>query len=350
VTAGVLVLTAGAPAPASSRCPTETFLSLGHLAYVSKTIPATVHLAPGRRLGSATIDEPAGKDGCRRRRETVDALAAGPIEAAVAMMAKGRPQTLFVIGHRCDGLAGRGYWDCLLRPLVVDGRRYTGTSYPLEPAPRKTVPLTATLGTGTLAGRTVTVRHIAGVDPAVAVGVSGHPSEAFLAATTCPYEGFSNAGSFDDLLRCLRSPVWFTFDPPGSRTGGKVVARSDRRPAAGVAGASIGLVRLSLVADLVPKGHGVPAHIGSVSREVSFRVPDVPPGLYEAVVACPRCAPGGTTLFPAGSLLVVERRKGSVGVKIVSFALAAAFAAAAILGIRAWRKARRLRPRRRAGS
>src|SRR5262249_17797590 len=162
-----------------------------------------------------------------------------------------------------------------------------------------------------LAGRTVTVRRIAGVDPAVAVGVSGHPNEAFLAAATCPYEGFSNTASYDDLLRCLRSPVWFTFDPPGSRTGGKVVARGDPRPGARWRG----LCRLSLAAEVVPEGHVVPVRVGSVSGGVSFRVPNGPAGLYEAVVACPRCAPAGKTLFPAGSLLVAEKRKGSLGVK-----------------------------------
>src|SRR5207237_1307907 len=89
----------------------------------------------------------------------------------------------------------------------------------------------------------------------------------FLTAPTCPYEGFSNTPAYDDLLRCLRSPVWFTFDPPGGEAGGTVVARSDRHPGRAVAGASIGLVRLGIVADFVPKRHGAPVRLDPRHRE-----------------------------------------------------------------------------------
>jgi hypothetical protein len=249
-----------------------------------------------------------------------------------------------VIGHRCAGFRGPAYWTCLVRPLVFRGRRYTGTSYPAGPA-RKTLPLGATIGRATLAGGAVTVHRLEGVDPSLAVGVSGRTNEAFLTASTCPYEGFSNRPAYDNLLRCLRSPVWYTFDPPGGEAGGTIVARSDRPPRTEVAGAPIGLVRLPLVADLVPRHRGRIVRVGRVAGRVSLRVPDVPAGLYEAVVSCPRCGArsGGRPLFPAGSILVTAKRKTSLGIRIVSYAFTAAFVAAAILAFRAWRRGRRLR-------
>jgi hypothetical protein len=290
-----------------------------------------VRLAPGARLGTGLLDSPASADGCKRRRDTDDVVAAGAIEPEVAVMVKGRPRTVFVIGHRCDGFAGDAYGDCLVRPLVFDGRRFTGTSYPRG---GKTVPLGAPLGTGSLGGRTVTVRRIVGVDPAIAVGVSGRPGEAFLAAATCPYEGFTNAPAYDDLLRCLRSPIWFTFDPPGGDTGARVVGRADRAPGA-AAGAPIGLVRLSRVADYVPAGGGAPVEVGRAARTVRIRIPDVPSGIYEAVVRV------DGKLSPAGSFLVTAKPKTSTGIRIVSYLLTAALVAAAVLLFLSWRRRRR---------
>jgi len=260
-------------------------------------------------------------------------------------MVDGRPRTIFVIGHRCAASVGPAYWDCLLRPLVFEGRRFTETSYPAEPAPRKTVPLGAAIGTGDLDGKTVTVHRVEGVDPSLAVGVSGRPSDAFLSARTCPYEGFSNTPAFDNLLRCLRSPVWFTFDPPGGEPGGAVVARSDRPPGSEVAGASISLVHIPRLANYVPGRPSGLVGVGRVAARLSLRVPSVPAGLYEAVVSCPRCAPraGGKTLFPAGSILVTAKPRTSVGIRIVSYALTAALLAAMILAVRTWRRRRRPR-------
>jgi hypothetical protein len=341
----VATVTTGVPAAAAPRCPTATFLSFDHLAYLSRHVPATVRLAAGSRIGSGEIDEPASRDGCKRKRQSVQVLRAGPIEPHVAVMVDAEPRTVFVIGHRCEGSAGPAFWDCLLRPLVFEGRRFTATGYPAKPAPRKTLPLGARLGTATLDGATVTVRRIAGVDPSVAVGASSRPSEAFLIASICPYAGLSNTPEFDNLLRCLRSPVWFTFDPPGGEVGQTVVARSDRPPGPDVAGASIGIVRLPVVADIVPRHRGALVGVGRVAAHVSFRVPDVRAGLYEAVVSCPRCSSvaGGQSLFPAGSILVTAKPKSSLGIRIVTYALAAAFAAAAIMAVRAWRRGRRLR-------
>jgi hypothetical protein len=75
-------------------------------------------------------------------------------------------------------------------------------------------------------------------------------------------------------------------------------------------------------------------------------MPDVPAGLYEAVVSCPRCespSSAGTGLYPAGSILLTAKPKTSLGIKIVSYALPVAFVAAAILAFMTWRRRRRLR-------
>jgi hypothetical protein len=318
-------------------------LSFNHVAYISKAIPPGVEIPAGEGLGSGSVDQPASPDGCKRQRVPVRVLTAGSLEPGVGVLVQGRPRTLFVLGRRCGNYVGPPYWDCLLRPLVFDGRRYTGASYPSQPTPQGKVPLAGSLGSATLNGSRVTIRRIDGVEPSLAVGVSGRPSEAFLAASVCPYEGFSNKPAFDDLLRCLRSPVWFTFDPPGGQVGETVIARSDRELGAQVVGAEVGLVRLPIVADLVPERHSPPALIGHVGREVSFQVPGVPAGLYEAVVTCPSCAgaANGQTLFPAGSILVTAKTKTSLSIRIISYALTGALVLAAVLAIRVWRRRRR---------
>jgi hypothetical protein len=344
--AAVAGLGAGHSAHADSTCPTATFLSFDHVAYISKAIPAGVEIPAGTGLGSGSLDQSASPDGCKRERDSVQVLTAGSLEPGVAVMVQGRPGTLFVLGRRCDNLVGQPYWDCLLRPLVFESGRYTATSYPLRPSPRGKVPLGGSLGHATLGGRTVTVRRIVGVDPSLAVGISGRPSDAFLVASVCPYEVFSNRPAFDDLLRCLRSPVWFTFDPPGGQVGELVVARSDRELGSQVAGANVSLVRVPIPADFVPTQSSAPAPIGRVGSELTFDVPDVPAGLYEAVVSCPRCAEaaGGEALFPAGSILVTEKAKTSPGIRIVSYALTGALVVAAVVAFRFWRRRRRLAP------
>jgi hypothetical protein len=351
--AAVAGLGAGQNARAAPACPSATFLSFNHVAYISKAIPPGVDIPVGEGLGSGSVDQPASADGCKRQRVSVQVLTAGWLEPGVGVLVQGRPRALFVLGRRCDNYVGPPYWGCLLHPLVFDGRRYTGVSYPSPPSQGE-VPLAGSLGSATLNGSRVTVRRIDGVDPSLAVGVSGRPSEAFLAASVCPYEGFSNKPAFDDLLRCLRSPVWFTFDPPGGQVSDTVVARSDRALGTQVLGAEVGLVRLPIVADFVPERNSSPAPIGHVGNEVTFHVPDVPAGLYEAVVSCPRCtsATGGQTLFPAGSILVTAKTKTSVSIRIISYALTGALVLAAVLAIRFWRRRRRAdaSPPRSAGS
>lgn len=331
---GALVSSSSARA---ASCPTETFLDFNHLDYVAVGIPATVQLSPGATVGRGVIDEPTSSNGCKRRRVSVTVKAAGSVAPQVAALVGGRPDIAFVIGYRCSEFSGPAYWQCLLRPLVYEGRQYTATSYPTTPGPQKTVALGATLGTADYQGHKVTIRRIDGVDSSLAVGISGRPSTAFLSPTTCPYSGFSNTPEYNDLLRCLQGPVWFTFDPPGNEVGGTVVARSDRPISSAVAGASISLVRLPVVADYVPPNHGALKTIAHVADQVSLQIPNLPEGLYEAVVSCPACASrsaGGATLFAAGSILVTPKPKSSLIIRLISYALALAVLVALFLTVR----------------
>jgi hypothetical protein len=340
--AGVVVDASAAAAPAA--CPTQTFLSYNHLAYEGTAIPSTVAIPSGTQLGSGTIDEPTNANGCRRADKSVTVQAAGSIQPQVALRASGRPRELFVVGHRCQGFAGSAYWDCLLHPLVFDGHLYTGTGYPLSRGPRKTLPTGSALGTAQYQGHKVMVSRLQGIAPALAIAISGQPSAAFLTARTCPYSGFANNPQYDNLLRCLHSPVWFTFDPPGNAVGGTVTGRSDRTLSAAVSGATISLVSVPIVADYVPAHHGSPLAVGHVADQVSVKVPNVPAGVYEAVVTCLRCAPqtgAGGTLYPAGSILITAEQHSSPGIQIISYVLAALVVLAATLSIRTYRRRRR---------
>jgi hypothetical protein len=336
----------GGSATAASKCPTETFLSFDHLAYAATPLPASGEIEAGARLGPGTVDEPSEPSGCKRRRESLAVLRAAGIDPRVAVMVEGRRGTLFVLGARCAGYVGAERWRCLLQPLVFDGRRYTGTRYPARPGPQGEVPLGVPAGEADLDGRPVTVLRIDRVDPSLAVGIRGRPNDAFLAPGVCPYEGFANTPAEDDLLRCLRSPVWFTFDPPGGRAGDPITARSDRPLAAELAGATISLVRLPRVADFVPSDRSSAVRVGAPRSQFRLTLPDVPAGLYEAVVSCPRCASAdeGRTQFPAGSILVTGKAKTSTAIRIISYALGALVVASLIGSVIVFRRNRSRRP------
>jgi hypothetical protein len=329
---------------AAATCPTATYLDYNHLAYAEVSIPAGVQLASGRAEGSGAIDEATTANGCKRARHTVQVLSAGSVDPHVAVVVSGRPGTAFVIGQRCAGFTGSAYWDCLTQPLVWDAVQYTATSYPSQPAPAKTLALGAAIGTADYHGRRVTIRRIQGVDPALAVGVSGQPSVAWLSPLTCPYSGFSNTPQYDNLLRCLHSPVWFTFDPPGDAAGDTVVGRADRPVAGAVAGATISLALLSVDADYVPANPKL-VRVGDVASAVSLKLPHVSAGLYEAVVSCPQCSAAGASssgLYPAGSVLVSAPSKSSTSALIVNYVLVALVLIAVALGYRARRRRRAL--------
>jgi hypothetical protein len=335
----------------AATCPTASYLDYNHLAYAEVSIPAGVQLPSGQAVGSGALDHPTSSNGCKRARQTVQVLSAGSIDPQVAVMVSGRPGTAFVIGQRCAGFTSSAYWDCLTQPLVWDGVQYTATSYPSTPSPVGTLSLGAALGTADYHGGRVTLRRIDGVDPTLAVGISGQPSVAWLSPRTCPYSGFSNTPQYDNLLRCLRSPVWFTFDPPGNTAGATVVGRADRPVTGAVAGAKLSLALLPLDADYVPANPKMVA-VGHVASQVSLKLPDVSAGEYEAVVSCPQCSntgAGSDGLYPAGSVLVSAPSKSSTSALIVNYVLLALVAVAVVLVLRA-RRRRRAQPGGRPGS
>lgn len=326
----------------AASCPTASYLDYNHLAYAEVAIPAGVRVAAGQSVGSGALDQPTSADGCKRSRHTVEVLQTGSVDPRVAVKVSGRPGSVFVIGQRCAGFTGSAYWQCLTQPLVWRGVPYTGTSYPSQPAPAKTLALGAAIGTVEYHGRPVTIRRIQGVDPALAVGMSGQPSVAWLSPRTCPYSGFSNTPQDDDLLRCLHSPVWFTFDPPGNPVGATVVARADRPVSGAVAGAAISLAQLPVAADFVPPNPKL-VPVGHVGSQVSLKLPNVPAGLYEAVVSCPGCSGIGASrggLYPAGSVLISSKPSTSAGVQVINYVLLALVLIAVALGFRARRRRR----------
>jgi hypothetical protein len=333
-----------APEASAATCPKQTFLSFGRYAYVAQPLPASAGIKAGATLGSGSLDEPTSADGCKRRRESVSVRRAGGIEARVAVMAFGF-RNIFVLGSRCEGFEGEEHWRCLLEPVVFDGRRYTGVRYPRTPGPRGTVPHGRLLGRGEAGGSAVKVVRIPRVAASVAVAVAGRPNDAYVASGVCPYESFHNERARDDLRRCLVSPVWYAFDPPGAAAGDRIVGVADRPLPPELEGATVSLVRLAVATDAVPKNRAGSVSVGSVRPELRLTVPDLRSGLYEAVVSCPGCAAtyGGTTVFPAGSFLVGEPTEGSTGVQAVSIGLAAGTLVLAIASVVVWRRGRRRR-------
>jgi hypothetical protein len=326
----------------AATCPTASYLDYNHLAYAEVAIPAGVQLPAGQAVGSGALDHPTSSNGCKRARQTVQVLSAGSVDPQVAVLVSGQPGTAFVIGQRCAGFTGSAYWDCLTKPLVWNGVQYTATSYPSTPPPVGTLALGGALGTSSYHGTRVTLRRIQGVDPTLAVGISGQPSVAWLSPRTCPYSGFSNTPQYDNLLRCLRSPIWFTFDPPGDTAGATVVGRADRPVTGAVAGATMSLALLSVDADYVPANPKMVA-VGHVGSQVSFKLPDVSAGEYEAVVSCPQCSntgAGSGGLYPAGSVLIAAPSKSSTGAVIVNYVILALVLLAVGLGFRARRRRR----------
>ena len=334
------------PAPESkaATCPKQTFLSFGGYAYVAQKLPASAGIKAGAALGSGSLDEPTSADGCKRRRESVSVRRAGGIESGVAVMAFGF-RNIFVLGSRCDGFEGDEHWRCLLEPLVFEGRRYTGLRYPRAPGPQRTVPHGRPLGRAEADGSAVTVVRIPRVPASIAVAVAGRPNDAYVAAGVCPYESFENDRSRDDLRRCLESPVWFAFDPPGAVAGDRIVGVADRPLPPQLDGATVSLVRLAVATDSVPANRAGSVPVGRVRSKLRLTVPDLPAGLYEAVVSCPGCADayGGKTVFPAGSFLVGKPTEGSSGVEAVSVGLAAGFLVLAVASVVVWRRGRRRR-------
>ena len=329
--------TAAVPARAA-ECPTGTFLSYEHAVYAAEPIPASVPLLPGSGLGEGLIDEPTEEGGCKRRQGDVQVRRIGEIDPSVAVAVSGLG-SIFVLGARCSGYSGAERWECLLEPLDFKGVGYTAVRAPAD-APE--LPLGPVLGEAELGGESVRVVQIDGVDAAVAVAVEGRPREAFLAPRACPYERFNATPIRDDLRRCLSGPAWLVFDPPGARVSVDVTAYPDRALPSELEGAAVELVRLRAPGDVVPQDRSGAVRIGTLSGgPLAFVVPELEQGLYEAVVTCEPCAAafGGRTVFPAGSLVVLEKKEGGSGnARPVLLGLGGLAILLVGLSILAWRK------------
>lgn len=319
----------------SSNCPAASFLQYGGVVYASEKIPAGARVVAGASLGEAEVDQPrSGDDPCKRERRTVEVLEIVGVDSRIAVLAKGGEGFGFIIGGRCTGIARSERWACVLEPLVLGGVPYTAVSYPSEPGARRNVELGAEVGPATLGGADVTARAIAGVDPALALGLPDRPSEVFVAPGVCPYERFANAPELDDLGECLTGPVWFTIAPLGGKPGERITATADRQVPVELDGAAVSLLRLDVAADVLPAQPGERTPVGALDVagdgtrvELAFAIPDIREGLYELVVACEGCAPehAGRTLFPAGSFLVLGEATASSGPSAAKIAYVVVF-------------------------
>jgi hypothetical protein len=350
------VLFVATPARAgTSQCPSASFLRFEGANYASEPVPAGTQVPSGGAIGSGQVDQPSGSDPCRRKTVNVTVTAIKGVEPAVAVLVlddSGR-RVGFIAGQRCTGEPAR--WPCILSPLQYGGRRYTAIGYPSSPGPPKTVGLGQSLGPATLGGAAVTAHALDGVDPALAVGADGHPNEVFVAASVCLYERLDNRATYDDLPRCLRAPTWFTFDPLGPDPGTLVTATSDRVAPAALDGATVKLARLTVLANLVPRDRSSAVAVGTIEAvagsrvKLTFTVPHLAQGVYEAVVRCPRCATAfdGRTVFPAGSLLVFSGSKGSSAPRIIGLVLGGAVLLLAFAAVRMWRRGYKIQRKRR---
>ena len=339
-------------APAQD-CPKTVFLSYDGYVYAAEPVPGSISLPYGDQLGPGIVDAPVSEDGCKREREESTVARAGDVDPGVAVRVEGWGGSLFVLGARCAGYAGTARWDCLLGPLSFRGQVYAGARYESPPVDGRLEPARA-LGAATLAGEPVAVTAFEGVDATVAVTVDGRPGEVFVAAGACPYERPAAEADDDDLARCLRAPVWLVFDPLGATTGSTVAVRADRAAPSDLAGAEVSLVRLDGAADIVPDDLDGAIPIGRLDPDgrpsPDFVIPDMPAGLYEALVTCERCGQSlGATIFPAGSLLVFaveEASEGSSGMKWIAGGIGVGFFFLLVASAVLWRKGwgRRARP------
>jgi hypothetical protein len=330
----------------AQECAGRGILLFQGIVYSEEPAPPELNAAAGELLAFGQIGflpGPEGSEECETRTAQVFEVAGLPSDLAVA--AEDREGYVFVLGARCAGFEDEERAACILRPLEFESRLYSGARYPGGAEPR--LETGDALSEGELDGAAVTAVAIQGVDPAVGVGVDGRPGEAFVAAGACPYERFGATLLEDDLYRCLRSPLWFIFElerPPAARVGDLITARADRAVAPIVDGGSVSLVRLDVANDIVPRDTSEAVKVGTVevgaAGDVSLpiTVPDVPEGIYEAVVSCEECAGsfGGRTVFPAGSLVIVP--EGSEGPRLVGILIGAVAIALAIAAFVVWRR------------
>jgi hypothetical protein len=333
-----------APSPAfAEECPGAGLLLYDGAVYSELVLPAGRTVAPAESLGSGQLAFliREGEPSCDTRSRAVSAIEGVRPDVAVAVA--DRP-SVFVLGARCAGFVGEDALDCVLAPLELDGRVYTGARQTGNELSRG-----ATIGDASLGGETVTAVALAGVDPDVALAVDGHPTEVFVAAGSCPYERPAATAADDDLARCIKAPIWFVFDlerPPAARVGERVTARADRPVEGVVEGATVSLAKLATPADVVPADLADAVEIGVVdvgadgAVTLPITAPDLPTGVYEAVLTCEQCADafGGQTMFAAGSLAILGDSGGGSGPRVIGIVLGALLIILAVGAVVAWRK------------
>jgi hypothetical protein len=337
-------LSAAGPAEAQD-CAGRAILLFRSAVYSEEPTPPGQPAEPGAPLAFGRLGflpGPEGTANCDPRSVQVFEVAGLPPDLAVSV--EDRSNFVFILGALCAGFEDEERAACILQPLQFEDRLYTATRYPSGAEPR--FQTGESLGEGELDGQTVSALALEGVDPAVAVGLEEHPDDAYVAEGACPYERFGAEQREDDLLRCLQAPLWFVFEltaPPAAHPGDQVTARADRSVSAVVDGAAVSLVRLSIPADIVPRDTSDAVAVGTVQvgpqGEVNLpiTVPDVPDGVYEAIVTCEACADSfGRTVFPAGSLAIVAA--GSEGPRILGILLGALAVVLAIAAVVAWRR------------
>ena len=351
-----------ASSAAAQDCPTASFVIYEHLAYVEEAVPGSVTLERGDQLGEAELDTAGDDDPCKRTRSSATAVRIGGVDPKVAIAVAGRPDVAFVVGAACSGYEGAERWRCLLEPLVFEGVSYTGVRYPGSD-PEDAVPLGDALGDARLADEQVTAATIAGVDPRVAVGVEGRPGEVFVAPGVCPYERFAVEGAINDLMRCLRSPLWLVLDPPGGVTGTEVTAIGDREAVPELATATVALAPITVEGESVQADFAAAVEVGALGDgpgdrpQLEFAIPELEPGPYEAIITCEECAAsfGGETIFPAGLFRVTaeaeaEESGGTSPFQIVGIVVGVLFLGLLVTSIVLWRKGFRVGRRRRGGT
>lgn len=342
---------------AAQDCPGSGLLLFDGAVYAEE--PAPPDALPGRAaaLGSGRLAFLVDEDGCDPRDVEVTELTGTSQDLAVAV--DGRPDSIFVLGGRCAGYEDEERARCILEPLMLDARVYTGARYPDGASPGRLV-AGGPVGEAELAGQAVTAVGLEGVDPSLAVGVDGRPDETFVAAGVCPYERFAVEETEDDLVRCLRAPLWLVYElerPPAASSGETITARADRSVSELVDGATLSFVPIEGAADVVPSDLSDAVAVATVRVEpggevsLPITVPAVDTGIYEAILTCEVCAAefGGGTVFPAGSLAIVGE-EGSGSPRLVGIVIGVLLLVAIIGSLVAWRRGWwRLRSRRASG-
>jgi hypothetical protein len=310
-------------------------------AYLAEEIPASVSVARGEQLGGGELDSPIGAEGdrCERERGDANVVALEGIDPLVAVGVEGRPAEAFILGSKCIGFAGEARWECLRTPLSYEGRLYIGARYPLGSG--RSLELGAPLGAGELGADAVDVVAFEDIEPDAAVGLRSAPATAYVAIGVCQYGRFGETVLEDNLRRCLEAPFWLYFDPPGGEPGGTITARADRPLPSDLSSAEISLARSQFNADIIPEGASqTPIGAMTVAEgTLTFEIPDLPEGRYEAVLTCEGCGKGARTTFPAGSLVILEGGGGGInwGV-VVLFVVGAIFVVLLVLSIVARRR------------